>query len=399
MANGYLTPKSSLWRDVPKEDWLDWRWQLRNRITTLEQLESICELHPDEITGLKVSRGKLATSITPYWAELMDKDDPRCPIRRQIVPHIAESDTDKHEYVDPCGEDTDSPVAGLVHRYPDRVLFLVTDKCASYCRFCTRKRIVSDEERINIEERVEKAVQYIKKNKQIRDVLISGGDPLILSDTKLDYILSSFRKLTQIEILRIGTRVPLTLPYRVTPKLLDIFAKYHPFWLSLHINHPDELTAEVRDVCNQIADKGIPMGSQTVLLSGINDNAIVMKRLIQQLLTIRVRPYYLYQCDPVLGTGHFRTTIAKGLEIIESLRGFTSGYALPTYVVDAPGGGGKVPISPNYIVKYDKGKLVLRNYAGKKYEYYEVPVKSTSKRSATASPGDGSRKKEVPSFA
>ena len=395
MTGEYIFPKAERWKNVPKKEWQDWRWQLRNRITKLEQLQDLVNLHHDEVAGLKVSSGKLATSITPYWIELMDKDDPRCPLRRQMVPHIKESCTSKHEYVDPCGEDTDSPVPGLVHRYPDRVLFLVTDKCACYCRFCTRKRIVSDEEDIAIQERVEKAIHYIKKNKQIRDVLISGGDPLILSDTKLEFILSSFRKVDQIEMLRIGTRIPITLPYRITPRLVDILAKYHPVWMSLHVNHPEELTREVKEACCRLADKGIPLGSQTVLLRGINDNTIVMKRLVQQLLTVRVRPYYLYQCDPVLGTEHFRTTIAKGIEIIESMRGFTSGYAIPTYVVDAPGGGGKVPIGPDYIVKYDKNRLVVRNYAGKKYEYHEPSSKPTIKRSTTKPQETPSKKEEV----
>ena len=395
MTGEYIFPKAERWKNVPKKEWQDWRWQLRNRITKLEQLQDLVNLHPDEVAGLKVSSGKLATSITPYWIELMDKDDPRCPLRRQMVPHIKESCTSKHEYVDPCGEDTDSPVPGLVHRYPDRVLFLVTDKCACYCRFCTRKRIVSDEEDIAIQERVEKAIHYIKKNKQIRDVLISGGDPLILSDTKLEFILSSFRKVDQIEMLRIGTRIPITLPYRITPRLVDILAKYHPVWMSLHVNHPEELTREVKEACCRLADKGIPLGSQTVLLRGINDNTIVMKRLVQQLLTVRVRPYYLYQCDPVLGTEHFRTTIAKGIDIIESMRGFTSGYAIPTYVVDAPGGGGKVPIGPDYIVKYDKNRLIVRNYAGKKYEYHEPSSKPTIKRSTTKPQETPSKKEEV----
>lgn len=365
------------WEGISKEDWQDWRWQLRNRVTNLEELQNRISLHPDEISGIKVSRGKFAISITPYWISLMDKEDPRCPIRRQVVPYINEAGTTKDEFIDPCGEEKDSPVPGLVHRYPDRVLLIITDKCASYCRFCTRKRIVTESEDIVIERRLEQAVKYIKKNKEIRDVLVSGGDPLILTDSKLDYILSSLREIPQVEILRIGTRIPITLPQRITDGLLNIFSKYHPLWISLHINHPDELTAEVREVCNKLADKGIPLGSQSVLLRGINDSPEVMKRLIQQLMMVRVRPYYLYQCDPVIGTEHFRTTISRGIEIIRNLRGFTTGYAVPTYVIDAPGGGGKVPISPEYIVKYERasagkqGKIVLRNYKGKVFEYIE----------------------------
>lgn len=368
------------WNGVREEDWKDWRWQLRNRVTTLEGLQKFITLHPDEVAGVKVSRGKFAMSIMPYWIALMDKEDPRCPIRRQVIPHINETYTSKYEFIDPCAEEKDSPIPGLVHRYPDRVLLIVTDKCTSYCRFCTRKRIVCEGEDIIIEKRLEQAIMYIKKNKQIRDVLISGGDPLILPDSKLEYILSSLREIPQIEILRIGTRAPITLPQRITEGLLNILAKYHPLWMSLHINHPLELTTEVRDACNRLADKGIPLGSQTVLLHGINDSIEVMKRLIQQLLIIRVRPYYLYQCDPVFGTEHFRTTISKGIEIMNGLRGWTTGYAIPAYVIDAPGGGGKIPIGPDYVIKHEKGssgkqgKITMRNYEGKIFEYIEPNV-------------------------
>lgn len=371
------------WDGVSTKDWQDWRWQLRNRVTTLEELQSHITLHPDELAGVKVSRGKFAMSITPYWIALMDKDDPRCPIRRQVIPHINETFTTEYEYIDPCGEEKDMPVPGLVHRYPDRVLLIITDKCASYCRFCTRKRIVCENEDIIIEKRLEEAIGYIKKNKQIRDVLISGGDPLIFSDTKLDFILSSLRAIPQIEIIRIGTRVPITLPYRITDNLLNILNRYHPLWMSIHINHPEELTLEVREKLNRLADKGIPLGSQTVLLRGINDSVEVIKRLIQQLLVTRVRPYYLYQCDPVFGTEHFRTTISKGVEIIKGLRGWTTGYAVPTYVIDAPGGGGKIPIGPEYVVRYEKGKIVIRNYEGEIFEYVEPAVNAKDKDAKT----------------
>lgn len=368
------------WEGVSKREWQDWHWQLRNRVTTLEQLQRHIKLHPDELAGVKLSRGEFAMSITPYWIALMDKEDPTCPIRRQVVPLINETYTTEYEYVDPCGEEKDTPVPGLVHRYPDRVLLIVTNKCASYCRFCTRKRIVCAEgEDVAIEKRLEQVIGYIKKKKNIRDVLISGGDPLILSDDKLEYILSSLRKIPHIEILRIGTRIPITLPQRITNGLLDILVKYHPLWMSLHVNHPMELTAEVRAVCNKLADRGIPLGSQTVLLRGINDSVEVLKRLMQQLLTIRVRPYYLYQCDPVFGTEHFRTPISKGIEIMEGLRGWTTGYAVPNYVIDAPGGGGKVPIGPDYVVRYEKtskgqNKIIIRNYVGKRFEYIEPMI-------------------------
>jgi len=381
-----VIPKSSLWKKVSKRDWKDWRWHLRNRVTKLEELEQLISLHPDEIAGIKVSGNKIAMAITPYWIELMDKKDPRCPIRRQVIPHIDELYTTRHEMVDPCGEDNDSPVPGLVHRYPDRVLLLVTDMCASFCRFCTRKRIVSEGINISIEKRLKDAISYIRKNKQIRDVLISGGDPLILPDNTLEYILSTLRNVQQIEILRIGTRIPITLPQRVTPKLAKMLAKYHPLWINLHINHPLELTTEVKESCDRLVDNGIPLGSQTVLLKGVNDSSTVIKRLVHNLLIMRIRPYYLYQCDPVLGSSHFRTTIAKGIEIIRALRGFTSGFAVPTYVVDAPGGGGKVPISPDYVVRYDKGKLVVHNYEGKKFEYYE-PLSKSSRPKVPKVPG------------
>lgn len=368
------------WESVSKSDWQDWRWQLQHRVTTLEELQKFITLHPDELSGVKVSRGKFAMSVTPHWISIMDKDDPRCPIRRQVIPHINETNTTKYELIDPCGEEKDSPFPGLVHRYPDRVLLIITDKCASYCRFCTRKRIVCEAEDITIEKRLEQAIDYIKKNKQIRDVLISGGDPLILSDTKLDYILSSLREIPQIEVLRIGTRIPITLPQRITDGLLKILSKYHPLWMSLHINHPLELTPEVKEACNKLADKGIPLGSQTVLLRGINDSVQVMKRLMQQLLVMRVRPYYLYQCDPVFGTEHFRTTITRGIEIVKGLRGWTSGYAVPTYVIDAPGGGGKVPVGHDYVIKYAKApggmhnKITIQNYEGKIFEYNEPVI-------------------------
>lgn len=372
-----VTPSSGVWKDISKKDWNDWRWQLCNRITKLDDLEKHISLHKDELAGVKVSRGKLAISITPYWIELMEKENPRCPIRRQVVPHINESYTTKHELVDPCGEDNDSPTTGLVHRYPDRVLFLCTDKCAAYCRFCTRKRIVSDEEDINIEKRLSAAVNYIKKNQQIRDVLISGGDPLILPDDTIEYILSTLRKIPQIEVLRVGTRIPVTMPQRITPDLVRILSKYHPLWMNIHVNHPLELTIEVKEATKRLVNKGIPLGSQTVLLRGINNSSEVMRRLIHKLTLLRIRPYYIYQCDPILGTSHFRTKVQEGINIIKSLRGYTSGFAVPTYVVDAPGGGGKIPINPDYVKRYDKGKLIVRNFKGKTYEYYETSTKPT----------------------
>jgi lysine 2,3-aminomutase len=362
------------WKDVSEREWNDWRWQLRHRITTYEQLKEILELTTEEIEGIKHSRGRLALAVTPYFASLMDPTNPNCPIRRQAIPRMEEFHLSKNDMRDPCGEDKDSPVPGLVHRYPDRVLLLVTDQCAVYCRYCTRRRLVGSNERSITQGNFEEVLKYLKSHRKVRDVLLSGGDPLLLENERLEEILSRLRALPHIELLRIGTRAPVTLPQRITGGLVRMLKKYHPLMVSIHFTHPKEITEAVKRACSELADGGIPLGSQTVLLKGINDKAYVMKKLVQELLKIRVRPYYVYQCDLAMGTEHFRTSVATGIQIIEKLRGYTTGYAVPTYVVDAPGGGGKIPLQPDYLVSKSRGKIVLRNYEGKLFEYSEPNI-------------------------
>jgi lysine 2,3-aminomutase len=364
----------SPWRNVSEREWNDWRWQLRHRVTTLDQLKEILELTPEEIEGIKHSKGRLALAVTPHFVSLMDPVNPNCPVRRQAIPRIEELHLSKSDMVDPCGEDKDSPVPGLVHRYPDRVLLLVTDQCATYCRYCTRRRLVGSNERPITQGDFEEVLKYLKSHKKIRDVLLSGGDPLLLENEKLEEILGRLRAIPHIELLRIGTRVPVTLPQRITVGLVRMLKKFHPLMISIHFTHPKEITDAVKRACNELADGGIPLGSQTVLLKGINDKPYVMKKLVQELLKIRVRPYYIYQCDLAMGTEHFRTSVATGIQIIEKLRGHTTGYAVPTYVVDAPGGGGKIPLEPVYLVSRGKGKVVLRNYEGKVFEYPEPNI-------------------------
>ncbi len=364
----------SFWKKVSEREWNDWRWQLRHRITTYEQLKEVLDLTPEEIEGIRNSKGRLALAVTPYFASLMDPNNPNCPIRRQAIPRIEEFHLSKNEMVDPLGEDKHSPVPGLVHRYPDRVLLLVTDQCAVYCRYCTRRRLVGSNERSITQGNFEEVLKYLKSHRKVRDVLLSGGDPLLLENERLEEILSRLRALPHIELLRIGSRVPVTLPQRITGGLVRMLRKYHPLMMSIHFTHPKEITEAVRRACGELADGGIPLGSQTVLLKGINDKPVVMKKLVQELLKIRVRPYYIYQCDLAMGTEHFRTSVATGIQIMEKLRGHTTGYAVPTYVVDAPGGGGKIPLQPDYVFSKGRGKIVLRNYEGKLFEYSEPNV-------------------------
>ena len=352
-------------------DWEDWRWQLRNRIKKKELLSRMMKLTPAEEAGIDGAGTKLTMSIPPYFASLIDPDNPKCPIRLQSVPLEQELVTSPEEMTDPCGEDKNSPVHGLVHRYPDRVLFLVNEMCAMYCRYCTRSRMVGDGNRTLSRSTYEAAFEYLRAHKEIRDVLISGGDPLTLADNMLEYIIRSVKSIPHIEFVRIGTRIPVTLPQRVTPELVKMFKKYSPLWMSIHFNHALEITPRVQHACNLIADSGIPMGSQTVLLKGVNDDPAVMKKLVHELLKIRVRPYYIYQCDPIIGSKHFRTPVSVGIDIMEHLRGHTTGYAVPTYVIDAPGGGGKIPIGPTYLVSSKNGKHTIRNYAGEQYVYYD----------------------------
>jgi len=361
------------WPEAGADAWNDWRWQLRNRITRIDQAEQYLRLTPSEREGLLLTSHKLAFAITPHYFNLIEPDNPDCPIRRQVIPLPGEAVVSTGEMADPCGEDSHMPVPGLVHRYPDRVLFLVTDRCASYCRYCTRSRVVSGAGEQELETDFEAIYDYLAKHTEVRDVLLSGGDALLLSDEKLRGILTRLRAIKHIEFLRIGTRIPIFLPQRITPELCTMLREFHPLWMSVHVNHPRELTTEVRDALGRLADAGIPLGNQSVLLAGVNDNPDTMRALIHKLLRCRVRPYYLYQCDLIHGSAHLRTSVAKGLEIIEALRGHTTGYAVPQYVIDAPGGGGKVPVSPGYVLYHDKEKVVLRNYEGRVFEYPEKP--------------------------
>jgi lysine 2,3-aminomutase len=344
--------------------WNDWMWQLRNRITGVSELESVIALTEEEKQGVMSCLKNLRMAVTPYYASLIDPDDLNCPIRRQAVPTVRELDKGAGEISDPLAEDQDSPVPGLTHRYPDRVLLLLTDQCAMYCRHCTRRRLAGQKDNMFSMKQIEKGIRYISQTPGVRDVLLSGGDPFTMSDERLEEILSRLRSIKHVEIIRIGTRTPVVLPQRITPDLIRMLKKYHPLWINTHFNHPRELTPEAREACARLADAGIPLGNQSVLLKGVNDDPHLLKKLFQELLTLRVRPYYLYQCDLSPGLEHFRTPVAQGIEIMENLRGHTSGMAVPTFVVDAPGGGGKIPVGPNYVISQSRDQVILRNYEG-----------------------------------
>jgi lysine 2,3-aminomutase len=369
-VNGDAYRRIPLWKDVPQEEWESYGWQMRNRLSSVEQLRQVIRLTPSEEAAVTRKSGRFIMAIPPYWAALMDPEDPTCPIRRQAVPLEDEYFTSANDLVDPLAEDSHMPVPGLVHRYPDRVLLLVVEVCAMYCRFCTRSRVVGTSAGFSRPANVDVAIDYIRAHRKIRDVLISGGDPLSLSDERLDEVLTKVRSIPHVEFVRIGSRTPVTLPYRVTESLCAVLKKHKP-WMSVHFNHPKEVTPAVKRSCGMLVDSGVPLGSQTVLLKGINDRPAIMKKLFHELLKARVRPYYIYQCDPVRGTSHFRTSVMAGVQIVEKLRGHTTGYAVPTFVVDGPGGGGKIPVLPNYVVSYKPGELVLRNFAGKLYTYRE----------------------------
>src|SRR6266446_2952012 len=361
------------WSDVSDADWNDWRWQLKHRITNVAQLQrDMPTLTPEEYAGATLANRKLALAITPYFFNLIDPADENCPIRWQVIPRIEETQTAPWEMSDPCGEDAHSPVPGLVHRYPDRVLFLVTDRCAAYCRYCTRSRMVSNASGYDFHPDFDKQIEYIRNTPSVRDVLLSGGDPLLFSDERLEALLSRLRAIPHVEFLRIGTRIPIFLPQRITPALCEMLRQFHPLFISIHSNHPRELTTEVRDALGRLADAGIPLGNQSVLLRHVNDDATVMKAHVQKLLMCRVKPYYIYQCDLIAGSAHLRASVRKGLEIMEQLRGHTTGYAVPQYVIDAPGGGGKVPVNPEYVLSRNADRVVIRNYEGKIFEYPEA---------------------------
>jgi len=351
-------------------DWNNWHWQIRNSIRSHKQLSSFFQLSDEEKRIGDENQDSLPVRITPYYASLIDAENPMQSIRRSIVPVYDEFFVSNGEASDPLAENHDSPVPNLVHRYPDRALFLVTGYCAAYCRYCTRSHMVAKDSKSHqgIKE-WELAFEYLRNHPEVRDVIISGGDPLTMSDDKIEYLLSNLRNISSIEIIRIGTKVPVVLPQRITNNLIEILKKYHPLFMSIHFTHPDELTMEVKQACERIAFAGVPMGSQTVLLKNINDSVETMKALMHGLLKIRVRPYYLYQCDPILGSSHFRTPVSKGIEIIKGLRGHTSGYAIPHYVIDAPGGGGKIPILPDYYQGKEGDEIVLKNYEDKIFKY------------------------------
>ena len=355
--------RAKFYADVPDEKWFDWRWQMSNRLNTVGELANVLDLSESERKALE-AKNLFRVDVTPYFASLIDPEDPHDPIRQQIVPTDREMAPFSSMMEDSLAEDRHSPVPGLVHRYPDRVLMLVTTQCASYCRYCTRSRIVGDPTQTFSRKEFEAQIDYIEHTPQVRDVLLSGGDPLVLAPKLLEEIISRLRAIPHIEIIRIGSRVPVFLPMRVTQELCDMLAKYHPFWMNIHVNHANEITPELAEACDRLTRAGIPLGNQSVLLAGVNDSVHIQRQLVHELVKIRVRPYYLYQCDLVEGAGHFRTTVAKGIEIIEGLRGHTSGYAVPHFIVDAPGGGGKIPVMPNYVISQAPGKVVLRNYEG-----------------------------------
>ncbi|MFA5161977.1 MAG: lysine 2,3-aminomutase [Elusimicrobiales bacterium] len=353
-----------LFKNISGADWNDWRWQLANNIRDVDTLAQVIRLDDKERAELRGCLKKFRMAITPYYASLMDPRDKNCPVRKQAVPSVSELRDDECDLDDPLHEDVDSPVPGLTHRYPDRVLLLVTNVCSMNCRHCTRRRLVGFEDSPLSPASLNKAIAYIKKTPSVRDVLISGGDPLTLPDGVLEDVISRIRAIAHVEIIRIGTRVPVVMPMRVTPALAAMLKKYHPLYINTHFNHPKEMTAEALSACATLADAGIQLGNQSVLLRGVNDCAATMKKLVHQLLMARVKPYYIYQCDLSRGISHFRTTVAKGIEIIENLRGHTTGMAVPTYVVDAPGGGGKIPVMPQYLMAISDDKAVLRNYEG-----------------------------------
>jgi lysine 2,3-aminomutase len=362
----------SLWSNVNEQDWNNWKWQIKNRIASAEQLSKIISIREKDRIEIDACLEKFKMAITPYYASLIDANDPNCPIRRQSIPSIRELLVCPCDMADPLSEDSFSPVENIVHRYPDRVLFLLTRKCAMYCRHCTRRRVVGEEDFSIGGKTLDKALKYIKDNPVIRDVLLSGGDPFVMSEAFLENIISKLRDIPHVEIIRIGTRTPVVLPMRINDDLIDMLKKYQPIWINTHFNHPKEITRDSIKACEKIVDAGIPLGNQSVLLRGVNDSTDILKELFLKLVKMRVRPYYLYQCDLAQGIGHFRTPVETGINIMRDLRGNISGYAVPTFVIDAPGGGGKIPINPEYLISMDEEQVVMRNYKGEIYKYPNV---------------------------
>ncbi len=360
-----------LWKDVSAEEWNDWHWQVRNRITTPEQLKQVIDLNQEEAEGLEKCLQTFRMAITPYYASLMDPSDRNCPVRKQAVPTALELHHAGSDMSDPLHEDVDSPVEGLTHRYPDRVLLLVTDQCSMYCRHCTRRRMAGGKDKARSRAQIDAAIDYVRRTPAVRDVLISGGDGLLIGDDLIEYILKELRAIKHVELIRFGSRVPVVMPQRITVELCKMLAKYHPIYLNAHFNHPKEINEVSRAACDLLADAGIPLGNQSVLLAGVNDCPELLKKLSHELLKIRVRPYYLYQCDLSQGIEHFRTSVSAGIEAIENLRGHTTGLGVPTFCVDAPGGGGKIPVMPQYLVSQSPNRVVLRNFEGGVYSYTE----------------------------
>ncbi|MBQ9458965.1 MAG: lysine 2,3-aminomutase [Oscillospiraceae bacterium] len=359
-----MKTRNGLFAEVSEKDWNDWTWQVKNRIETVEDLKKHISITPEEEEGIRKCLGTLRMAITPYYLSLIDLNDPNDPIRRQAIPTANELHQSSADLLDPLHEDTDSPVKGLTHRYPDRVLLLVTDQCSMYCRHCTRRRFAGQHDQAVPVDQIDKCIEYVREHTEVRDVLISGGDPLVMSDDRLEHVISELRKIDHVEIVRIGSRTPVVMPQRITPELCAMLKKYHPIWLNTHFNHPKEVTEDSRRACAMLADAGVPLGNQSVLLAGVNDCVYTMKKLMHELVKMRVRPYYIYQCDLSMGLEHFRTPVSKGIEIIEALRGHTSGFCVPTFVVDAPGGGGKTPVMPNYVISQTPHKVILRNFEG-----------------------------------
>ena len=360
----YIERKNKYFPHVKEEEWNDWKWQTKHRIQTADELKTYIKLTENEETTIEKVLGKLRMAITPYYLSLIDPDNPHCPIRQQAIPLGNELFVGKDDLYDPLAEDHDSPVPGLTHRYPDRVLFLITDMCAMYCRHCTRRRFAGQNDGEQHLENINKAIEYIAHHEEINDVLLSGGDAFLASDERIEYILKKLREIDHVQVIRFGTRTPVVMPQRVTEKLVNMLKKYHPIWVNTHFNHPDELTIESKQAIDRLVDAGINVGNQSVLLRGINDCVHVMRKLVKSLVANRIRPYYIYQCDLSVGIEHFRTSVSKGIEIIEGLRGHVTGFAVPTFVVDAPGGGGKIPVMPNYVISHAPGKIVLRNFEG-----------------------------------
>lgn len=361
-----------LWANIKEEEWSDWHWQVANRITSLETLKQVISLTPEEEEGVLNCLKSLRMAITPYYATLIDENNPNCPVRKQAIPTAAELHNGSFDLADPLHEDKDSPVPGLTHRYPDRVLLLLTDQCSMYCRHCTRRRLAGQYDHSRTKAEIDRCIQYIRETPEVKDVLLSGGDPFLISDNMIEYVLGELRAIEHVGIIRFGSRTPVVMPQRITPSLIEILKKYHPIYVNVHFNHPREITSEAIAACAKLAEAGIPLGNQSVLLRGVNNCPNLLKQLSQDLLKIRVKPYYIYQCDMSQGIEHFRTSVSEGIQAIEYMRGHITGMGVPTFVVDAPGGGGKIPVMPQYLVTLGLGKVVLRNYEGM-YSAYTEP--------------------------